>query len=82
MQTAWRERNPQERMKGAKAAIEKNPECATAYILLAEEEAPTILESERLLKLAMKAAEANFKKSQVTQPLGANDSVLSKDAPH
>jgi hypothetical protein len=78
MQTAWRERNPQERIKGAKTALEKNPDCATAYILLAEEEASTILESEKLLKQAMKAAESNFRKSQLSQPHGCNgDNVLS-----
>lgn len=79
MQTAWRERNPQERVKGAKSAIEKNPECATAYILLAEEEACTILESEKLLKAAMKAAESNLRKSQLSQPHGgSSDNILSK----
>ena len=34
MQTAWRERNPDARIKAAKDAIALNPECATAYILL------------------------------------------------
>ena len=42
MQTAWRERNPQARIKAAKEAIGLNPECATAYILLAEEEVNSI----------------------------------------
>lgn len=76
MQTAWRERNPQERIKSAKAAIEKNVDCATAYILLAEEEAPTIVESEKLLKQALKVAEANLKKSQVAQQHGANNDAI------
>ena len=44
MQTAWRERNPQARIKAAKEAIGLNPECATAYILLAEEEVNSIKE--------------------------------------
>ena len=38
MQTAWRERTPSARIKAAKEAIVLNVECATAYILLAEEE--------------------------------------------
>ncbi|OXA45816.1 Suppressor of tumorigenicity 7 protein [Folsomia candida] len=80
MQTAWRERNPQERVNGAKAALEKNPDCATAYILLAEEDACTIVESEKLLKQAMKAAESNLRKSQLSQPHGGNgDNVLRRD---
>merc|ERR1719342_958234 len=45
MQTAWRERNPGARIKAAKEAIGMNPECATAYILLAEEEAEDILKA-------------------------------------
>ena len=52
MQTAWRERNPQARIKAAKEAIGLNPECATAYILLAEEEVNSIKElrmNERLV---------------------------------
>ncbi|XP_015781630.1 protein ST7 homolog [Tetranychus urticae] len=64
MQTAWRERDPSARIKAAHEALEKNPECATALILLAEEEAPTILEAEKILKQALKVAEANYRKSQ------------------
>merc|ERR1719447_906249 len=55
MQTAWRERNLGARIKAAKEAIGLNPECATAYILLAEEEqALDIAEAESRLKEAVK----------------------------
>uniref|UniRef100_A0A671S3F7 Suppressor of tumorigenicity 7 protein-like n=1 Tax=Sinocyclocheilus anshuiensis TaxID=1608454 RepID=A0A671S3F7_9TELE len=50
MQKAWRERNPQARIRAAYQAIE----CAAAYVLLAEEEATTITEAERLFKQALK----------------------------
>nr|CAD7575546.1 unnamed protein product [Timema californicum] len=70
MQTAWRERNPVARIKAANDALEKNPECAPAYILLAEEEATTILEAEKILKQALKVAESNYRKSQQTQHQG------------
>ena len=50
MQTAWRERNPEARIKAAKEAIGLNPECATAYILLAEEEAGDISEADTKLR--------------------------------
>lgn len=61
MQTAWRERNPVVRIKAAHSALEMNSECAPAYILLAEEEATTILEAEKILKNALKVAEANYR---------------------
>lgn len=63
MQTAWRERDPQSRINAAKAALVKNPDCATALILLAEEEATQIQEVERLLKQALRAAEGSCRKS-------------------
>uniref|UniRef100_A0A672QYY5 Suppression of tumorigenicity 7 like n=1 Tax=Sinocyclocheilus grahami TaxID=75366 RepID=A0A672QYY5_SINGR len=56
MQKAWRERNPQARIQAAYQAIEMNRECAAAYVLLAEEEATTITEAERLFKQALKSA--------------------------
>ncbi|XP_064633143.1 suppressor of tumorigenicity 7 protein homolog isoform X2 [Lineus longissimus] len=67
MQTAWRERNPQARVKAAHEALEKNPDCAPAMILLAEEECTSILDAEKMLKQAFKAAEVLYKKSQLTQ---------------
>uniref|UniRef100_A0A3B5AHJ9 Suppressor of tumorigenicity 7 protein-like n=1 Tax=Stegastes partitus TaxID=144197 RepID=A0A3B5AHJ9_9TELE len=53
---AWRERNPQARIRAAYQAIEMNHECAAAYVLLAEEEATTITEAERLFKKALSIA--------------------------
>lgn len=41
--------------------------CATAYILLAEEEATTIMEAERLFKQALKAGESCYRRSQQLQ---------------
>ncbi|XP_011305851.1 protein ST7 homolog [Fopius arisanus] len=70
MQTAWRERNPGVRIKAAHSALERNPDCAPAYILLAEEEATTILEAEKILKQALKVAENYYRKSQNTQHQG------------
>ncbi|CAD7002789.1 unnamed protein product [Ceratitis capitata] len=70
MQTAWRERNPVQRIKSAHTALEINPECASAYILLAEEEATTITEAEKILKTALKIAEINYRRSQTTQHQG------------
>jgi hypothetical protein len=67
MQTAWRERDPQVRIKAAREALEKSAECAPAYILLAEEETQTIVESEKLLKSGLKAAESAYRKSQQFQ---------------
>lgn len=67
MQTAWRERNPEVRIKSARSALDLNPECASAYILLAEEECTSIIEVEKTLKIALKHAENNYRKSQVTQ---------------
>ena len=61
MQTAWRERNPVVRIKAAHNALELNAECAPAYILLAEEEATSIIEAEKILKSALKVAEINYR---------------------
>lgn len=76
MQSAWRERDPDVRIKVAHEALLKNPDCATACILLAEEEASTILEAERLFKQALKVAETNYRKSQPLQHQGATMEAL------
>ncbi|XP_053819677.1 suppressor of tumorigenicity 7 protein-like isoform X1 [Vidua chalybeata] len=64
MQKAWRERNPQARIKAAYQALELNNDCATAYVLLAEEEATTIVDAEKYFKQALKAGEMIYRKSQ------------------
>jgi hypothetical protein len=67
MQTAWRERNPEARIKAAKDAIALNTECATGYILLAEEEAKDITEAEAKFREAYRIAEQNHRRSQQLQ---------------
>ncbi|NWV38872.1 ST7L protein, partial [Grantiella picta] len=64
MQKAWRERNPQARIKAAYQALELNNDCATAYVLLAEEEATTIVDAEKYFKQALRAGEMIYRKSQ------------------
>uniref|UniRef100_A0A8C8RKK0 Suppression of tumorigenicity 7 n=1 Tax=Pelusios castaneus TaxID=367368 RepID=A0A8C8RKK0_9SAUR len=77
MQKAWRERNPQARISAAHEALELN-ECATAYILLAEEEATTIVEAEKLFKQALKAGEGCYRRSQQLQHHGAQFELMKE----
>ena len=72
MQRAWRERNPSTRVSLASEALGKSADCTPAIILLAEEEAPTVLESERLFKQALKHADVAYKKSLQAQEQGHN----------
>nr|XP_033773427.1 suppressor of tumorigenicity 7 protein-like isoform X2 [Geotrypetes seraphini] len=67
MQKVWRERSPPARIKAAYHALELQNDCPTACILLAEEEAMTISEAEKLLKRALKAGETAYKRSQQLQ---------------
>ncbi|KAF2983205.1 hypothetical protein EK904_008398, partial [Melospiza melodia maxima] len=80
MQKAWRERNPQARIKAAYQALELNNDCATAYVLLAEEEATTIVDAEKYFKQALKAGEMIYKKSQNCHSQSPqHEAQLSKD---
>ena len=80
MQTAWRERDPKARIKAAKEALEKNAECATALILLAEEDSLTVIEVEKLMKQALKVAEISYRKSQQYQhQSNLNEGVFRRD---
>lgn len=69
MQAAWRERVPAARIKAARLALQKNPECVTALIMLAEEEAPTMVKVEKILRKALRIAEANYKKTHKSHHL-------------
>uniref|UniRef100_A0AAR2KIF0 Suppression of tumorigenicity 7 n=1 Tax=Pygocentrus nattereri TaxID=42514 RepID=A0AAR2KIF0_PYGNA len=52
-------------------SVEHNTFCATAYILLAEEEATTIVEAEKLFKQALKVGEGCYRRSQQLQHHGS-----------
>lgn len=63
MVLAWSKSKREHRISLARSALEVNPQCASAMILLAEEEPPSILEVEEQMKLALKAAEAAYRNS-------------------
>lgn len=65
MISAWKEKDRYERISIAHRALVMNPNCVAALILLAEEEAQSLLEVEDLLKQALKSAEANHKESSI-----------------
>ena len=52
--------------------------CATALILLAEEEAGSILEAEKMFKQGYKYAESQYKKSQQTQHQSSTHEALHR----
>lgn len=55
MYRAWEERQPARRIKLARKALEASPDCADAYVLLAEEEAETPEEACGLYEKGMQA---------------------------
>ncbi len=61
----WREPNRTKRIKIAHEALLINPSCPLALIVLAEEEANSILEVEEQLKIALKSAEGASKTSHI-----------------
>ena len=61
----WKEPDRMKRIEIAHKALSINPNCALALIVIAEEEASTILDVEERLKLALKSAEASSKSSYV-----------------
>ncbi|KFD54835.1 hypothetical protein M513_04269 [Trichuris suis] len=81
MQTAWRERDPAIRLKAARKALEINPNCVTAMILLAEEDCETIVEVEQMLRQALRAFEENARKNRrpsYSSCYLSNDDQMSK----
>lgn len=62
---AWREEDRKKRIDMAHKAIFSNPHNPGALIILAEEEAPTILEVEEQLRIAVKSAEIACKQSHI-----------------
>nr|XP_021323619.1 suppressor of tumorigenicity 7 protein homolog [Danio rerio] len=81
MQKAWRERNPQARITAAHEALDLE-DCATAYILLAEEEATTIVEAEKLFKQALKVGETCYRRSQQLQHHGSQYEAQHSEYTH
>ena len=65
MAKVWRLKDRKLRILCSYKALELNQNCSTALILLAEERATSFQMVERILKLALKAAQNNFNKSRI-----------------
>lgn len=81
MQVAWRERESEERITTARAALAINPECASALVLLAEEESETVAQAENLLRRALRAIEntlSSYSNNQIASYGQNGDALRSK----
>lgn len=76
---AWRERETSARISAAQRALEVNPDCAAARILLSEEAAETVSDAESMLKKALKSAETAYRKSQALSHYGDPDCEVRND---
>lgn len=79
MSLAWRERDSEQRISAAKQALELNPECAPALILLAEEDSETLIEAEELLRRALKSAEIAYRRSQTSFQYDPDSAERTRD---
>ncbi|CAA92595.1 Protein ST7 homolog [Caenorhabditis elegans] len=82
MQVAWRERESEERIQTARAALAINPECASALVLLAEEESETVSQAENLLRRALRAIEStlnSYSNNQIASYAQNGDAVRKRD---
>src|SRR3990172_7838934 len=57
MYKAWQSSNRSQRIKLARQALEISPDCADAYVLLAEESATSLVEARTLYEQGVKAGE-------------------------
>uniref|UniRef100_A0A7E4ZTB2 Protein ST7 homolog n=1 Tax=Panagrellus redivivus TaxID=6233 RepID=A0A7E4ZTB2_PANRE len=79
MSLAWRERDSASRIAAAHKALEINPDCAPALILLAEEKCNTIVEIEATLRKAHKIAESTYRGLQSTGFYDSEPSQKGRD---
>lgn len=82
MQVAWRERESQERIQTARAALNLNSECASALVLLAEEDTETVAQAESILRRALRAIEttlSTYSNHQVASYGQNGDAVRKRD---
>ncbi|XP_065843954.1 protein ST7 homolog [Oscarella lobularis] len=78
MYRAWQETNPKNRLNMAQKALTIDPNCPSALVLLAEEKAETIVEIERYLKVALKSAEEQQRKTHFSRD-GHRDATSTSD---